>query len=257
MRRNFFFPFFIVFLLMPAGQAFAYHPLATEDAAVIDKGHYELEISQSVTEDPDENHVASGNYIPKAGLPGRTELDFTVPVIYGLRYRKENEEEGGYDKKASQGGFGDLELLAKWLSWSESKHIPASAVAGKVRFPSGDSRKGLGEPKASYETLYALSKTLKRLILHANIGWRFNLNEDDDLLLRTAADYEFTEKWHAVLEWDGRVNHRGANHSEGSGILTGLIWEIHPRVTADTGIRVGLDDEEDRFQLTTGLTFPF
>lgn len=257
MTQKIFSVFLAACLLLPAGQASAYHPLAAEDAAVIDAGHYELEVSHDLAEDADENHAVTGNYIPKIGLPGRLEIDFTVPVIYAFRYRKDNEDEGGYDKKASQGGFGDLELFGKWLAWNETQYLPSSALAGKVRFPSGNSRKRLGEPKAGYETLYTVSKTLKHLILHANIGWSFDCDADDELLLRAAADYRLTEKWHAVLEWDGRVVCHTASNSQGSGVLAGVIWEINKHVTADAGVRAGLDDEEDRFRLTTGLTFPF
>lgn len=243
-------------LALSAGNSLAYHPLASEDAAVIDPWRFEFEISHDVLQDADENHAVIAGYVPKIGLPGRVELDLSVPVIYAYRTRK-TEEDGGYEKKTSQGGFGDLELLAKWLAREESNRLPGSALAGKIRFPSGDFERGLGEPKAGYQVLYAASKSYGAFLWHGNLGWDFNLDASDTLLFRTALDYEFYTRLHAVLEWDHRTDFEPGSGSDEAGILAGLIWNASANFSLDAGVRAGLIDTEDRFRLTTGITFYF
>lgn len=135
--------------------------------------------------------------------------------------------------------------------------MPAQAVAGKVRFPSGDADRGLGEPKAGYQILYALTKTIKRFIWHGNIGWDFVRRSDDGLILSTALDYELVKNIHAVLEWDGQTDFHANTDGDGSGLLVGFLWNAAEWVTVDVGFRTGLSHEEDRFKLTSGLTFYF
>lgn len=72
-------------LLLEPVAVHAYRPLVTEDGAVMEANHFELEIANDYLENSDENHSVEGTFVPKVGLFGRTELNLTIPVIYSLR----------------------------------------------------------------------------------------------------------------------------------------------------------------------------
>lgn len=241
-------------MFLMSSNLYAYRPLATEDASVAETGHYEIEIGHNVIKNAGGFYGVNGSYTLIGGFFQRFELDFGVPVIYSQE--RETEGADGNIKKVSQGGAGDLELLGKFLINEESRFIPATVFAAEIRFPSGDAEKGHGESKAGYEILYGVTKTYKDLTFHANLGWEFVLGGQDSLLVRTAVDYKFYEKWHIVLEWD-----RDCSFEEGvrdpSGILGGIIWDVNEHVAFDAGVRAGLHHHDDRFNITVGFTFAF
>lgn len=207
-----------------------------------------------MVKDADGFYGVSGTYTLIGGFFQRVELDFGVPVVYSQE--RETEGEDGNIKKVSQGGFGDLEVLGKFLVNEEDGFIPATVLAAEIRFPSGDASKGHGEPKAGYKILYGATKTYKKLTWHGNIGWDFVLDSKDSLTLSTALDYEFYEAWHVVVEWDRDCSFE-KEIRDPSGILGGLVWDVNDHVTFDFGVRAGLHHEDNRFNLTTGFTFHF
>jgi len=248
---------FLLLLILAVPDACAYYRTQnTELAAVLPAGRFQLETGLNYMETADETHAVEGIYIPKAGLPGNTEIDLAVPVDFASRYKKEDEN-GDYAKKATHSGFGDLELLGKWQAVKESRFLPAAAAAGVVRFPSGNPEKGLGLPKAGYRLLAIASKSYRRLAWYGHASWEFVLDGDDALWLSTALEYEVIPKWYAILECDGQTDFVGSSAGDGLGVLAGVYWEINPHVMLDAGVRAGLASEDDRFVLSTGATFTF
>jgi hypothetical protein len=135
----------------------AYHPFATEDAAVLHPLQFAAEIGHDYKETGDGDRSFAGNYTASSGLIRNIELDLTVPVIYHLEKEKNGD-----------GGAGDLDLRAKLGLIPEKKWRPAFTFAGSVIFPTGDANRNLGSPKTNYRALSVWTKTAGRLTAHAN-----------------------------------------------------------------------------------------
>jgi hypothetical protein len=229
--------------------------MATEDAFVLEAGKPEVEIGHDYAEAGDHARSFEGIYTVKAGLPQRLEINFTTPVVYRLADRI---EEAGEDEEDDirESGAGDLQLLGKWNFIGERGFRPAAALVGLVNFPSGDTERGLGEPKAGYEVLGVLSKSAGPVLLHLNTGWSFVNDAPDSVILRAGADWAIHPKFSVVAEWDGSFDFE-PEEGEISGVLGGFIWRVHERVALDLGARAGTTSEDENFRLTAGATIGF
>lgn len=232
-------------VLLVSGLAFpahALHPLATDDAATVEAGAFELELSADQVRDDDASFKATSLAV---GL--RHGLSPTVDIGLGTSWSH-------FDLGSSSGsGLSDSDLSLKWRFFEQGPLqltlIPA------ITLPTGDEHDGLGSGEVSYGTTVAASWDLGAdLNLHGNLGLsreNFDGGHDTPLFASMAVTGHVNSSWLLAAE-------AGATHYDGDAnpafATLAAVYSLSPASQVSFGYRFGLNDEHGDQLLTLGLT---
>jgi hypothetical protein len=146
-------------LLACAADAFAAHPLLTEDAGTQGARRFELELGNTWTRDGGERAYEFGPQLSYGVLPN---LDGIVrPTWTALRT-------AGDGATTTARGAGDTAIDVKWRFY-EAGAVSVATRAG-IGAPTGDAARGLGAGGTTYHVLAAVTVDAAPLALHANLG---------------------------------------------------------------------------------------
>ncbi len=238
-------------MIFYASSSFAYRPLATEDAGVAGKGAAQLEMSWDHSEWWNNDQENSFLFVPIYGLTRRIELSCEIP--YMIHHPKEGE---------SHDGFGDVNLVGKFLLFEETAVRPSTVLKGVLKTSSGDKEEGLGSGTTDYSVVAAFSKNFSLLAIHAMLGFTDTEKTTDQdtrdiYLYGIALDYGLTEKWHLVTEFSGNRHPDRQSDDDPKGILLGVTYKVNENVTWDGAVRWGLNDSVPDWNITTGVSLTF
>lgn len=234
----------LVFIM--AGSLYAYRPFITEDAGVAGKGVAQLEVSWDYMdwENGDTENVLL--LVPIYGITERIELSAEMPYLF-------HEEEDG---------IGDINLVGKFLMISETDRLPAFALKGVIKPPTGDEDKGLGSGDWDYSIVLVASKGFSRFTFHSMLGYTFvGDNGDENIrdihLYGFAVDYGLTEKFHIVSEISGNRHPDRTIDKDPLSCLIGFTYQISEKIVLDSGVRYGFNDAVPRWNYTLGVSITF
>ncbi len=133
----------VVCLLLQAAQAFAAHPLITDDTLTQGKGNTQIEVSYRYAHDNDDG-VKTQTQQPQVqlsyGIIDPLDLIVTVPYLFV------RTEQGG--NKTSVDGIGDITAALKWRFLGDKERFQF-AIKPSLTFPTGNEEKGLGIGQSS------------------------------------------------------------------------------------------------------------
>lgn len=241
----------LLFIIFP-GNIFAYRPLGTEDAGVAGKGVAQTEVSWDYLkwENDDKEQVLM--LVPIYGLTEDLELSVEIP------YLVHNPDVGD-----SEEGVGDVNLVAKYLLIQEGDRNPAFTIKGVVKLDNGDEGNGLGSGNKDYSLFAVVSKTLGDITLHGMFGYTWIGDKEDDnlkdiTLYGIAADFEVTESFHVLAEYNGnRHPDRTAEEDDPRNALAGVTCKVSDNLTLDAAYRWGLSDSVPDWSTTLGASITF
>ena len=140
--------FFLCYWLVSCfGLAYAGRPLATDDAGVVDKGHFEMEAGLEYANQTDKEVGLS--LVIKRGMLDNLDLGIEIPYTFI-----------DFAEGATSDGFGDINLSAKLNLLKEQDNLPAMAVSFQLKTDSGNDDKSLGTGKREYAVNYIASKSI-------------------------------------------------------------------------------------------------
>lgn len=230
------------FLAAFAGPALADRPLQTEDTGTLEPGKPQVEVGLDYARNPDDKAWTAKATL-NLGLLPRLEGKLEIPIILLEP-----------DDRRSRGGFGDVEIGAKYRFVDEAPRVPAVLGALAIRLPTGDEDRGLGEADVDVRLLAGASKAFGPATLTGNGGYTF-ITRDRDLdtvLLRGSLEYELTKAWTLVGEV---VSALGIDRARDEAVLrVGAVWSASARVRLDGGIGFGLSGASPDVLVTVGLT---
>ena len=153
----------------------------------------------------------------------------------------------------ARAGAGDTLLGLKYRVLDETPSVPALLGGLTLRLPTGDASRGLGAEGVDVGALVAVSKTLERLVLTANLGHTFvtRARDQDFWTLAVSADYRVGETWSVVAETVATL----ARAADTAVIRAGALWHAAPTLRFDGAIGVGLTRATPDVHLTVGVTF--
>jgi len=236
----------ISFLCLPQGHAG--RPLTTDDAWTVEKGKFQLETGFEAARQDNRDWEYAPSLALSYGLSERADLG----IGSGYTFLDPKEEE-------RVDGLSDTEVKLKYRLMDEKGWVPAFALAGKVKFPTASSSKGLGSGAADFTINAAATKNLsKQLALHLNLGYTFmGDGGDNELNYSIAAQYVLAEKLGLGGEIVGGNNLNGRKGDDPFSWLVGAYYLITDNVVWDAGVEKGMNSAAPDFRLMTGLTLFF
>ena len=235
-------------LLACAADAFAAHPLLTEDTLTQGAGKFELELGNTWTRDGGERAYEFGPQLSYGVLPN---LDAILrPTWISLRT-------AGDGATTTARGAGDTAVDVKWRFY-EAGAVSVATRAG-IGAPTGNAARGLGAGRATYHVLAGASVDAAPLALHANLGY---MRARGDALTRhdlfhasTAAVVTIDSGWQLLL-YDIAVdtNPERAQSTPSVIVRIGAIYTVRPGCDVDFGYQAPLNHAAPARVLLAGLT---
>ncbi len=242
-----------------ATQAWAAHPLITDDTGTQGRGRFQLEINgQSDTDKEVEGGVTtkstSGQVmtILSSGIAENTDLVLSLP------YQWSKVEEDGVTI-SDENGIADATAEIKWRFF-EREGLSFALKPG-IRFPAGNDDKGLGAGRTGYQAFFIGSKEAEPWEFHTNLGYIRNenrVNQAEDIWHASlAATYEVREDLKLVGNIGVERNRDNAARNDPAFLLGGAIYSFSESFDVDFGVKYGLTSSETDWSFLAGTTFRF
>lgn len=253
-KDSFFLISTLVTILLFAGNAYASHPLITDDTGTQGKGHVEFETGveyghekeSGVTEDTTE-------IVPVLayGITDTMDIELCVP------YQFTRVKEAGM--KTTEDGFSDVEIDLKWCFYE--KDGLSFALRPLISFPTGDNEKGLGAGKVGYSLLLFITKEIKPLSIDVNLGYKRNenkLDEREDIWHASLSPrFEVAKGINVVADIGMETNPDKSSDTHPVFLLGGIIYSISKHLDMDIGLKGGLNKPETDYSILAGITFRY
>lgn len=261
MKRKNFIPVILMTLLVAfimSGNAFAMHPLITDDAGTQGGGKFQVEINGQYDHD-----IQNGVHSKVTGVNAILTYGVvdSVDFVVGVPYLFINEKNIAASTSTSNNGISDPSLQLKWRFYE--KDGLSLALKPGVTLPAGDEDKGLGNGKSTYSLFFIASKEFKPWAFHVNLGYIKNDNKLGDK----------KEVWHASLAGEVEMV-RDLKAVANVGIeknpveipgaafnrvfaLGGLIYSVSRHLDLDAGVKFGLTNAVPDYSILSGLTVKY
>jgi hypothetical protein len=227
--------------------SFAARPLATDDAGVVDKGHFEVESGLEYANQQDKEVALS--LVIKRGVFDNLDLGIEIP------YKFIDFGQGG-----KTDGFDDIKIISKYNFLEERDAFPAMSVSFSLKTDCGNDDKSLGTGEKEYTINTILSKSLDKVAMHFNLGYTIkdNLpgqNLRDVLTYGLAAEYPLNDKLNLVAEITGENERRGDFDDNPMSGLIGFNYSLNEIISYDMGFDFEISEASPDFKITIGFTF--
>ncbi|MFN3921942.1 MAG: transporter [Caldimicrobium sp.] len=260
----------LMFMVLFTANLFAAHPLITDDSGTQGKGKFQLEITSEFTYDKEKvysDEKESKVIIKEHGKEIATVLTYGVTeyvdVILNMPYQwKKVKEEGKVVSDVR--GISDISLELKWrvFDWKGWNF----AIKPGLLFPTGNEKKGLGNGRVSYSSIFIVTKEINPWAFHFNLGYTHNnykLKQDREEKrkgiwhISAAGEVEVIKNLKLVGDIGVERNPEKKSKTHPAYILGGLIYSISENLDLDLGIKGGLNKPEVDFSFLAGLTWRF
>ena len=232
-------------LLAPL-DAFAAHPLVSDDPGTQGNANWQFELNAEETSKQDENgHHQMWNATLTRGFGERVDVYVNAPYTH-LQTR--TDENGA--------GFGDVEIGMKWRFVERG---PLSlALKPMATMPTGNDRRGLGTGRVGTGATLLAQIDVSRFSFLANAGMTYQPNRQGDLTaiwaFSGAAIYKAAGTLQIVADIGTSRNAESGAGANPAFVIAGAIYSPKPWLDLDIGYRHGLNDQTYRHSVMGGLT---
>lgn len=240
-----------VFLLLTFVNSYAAHPLITDDAGTAGKNGVQIELAGEYSIEK-ENGVKEKAF--ETGITLTYGILDPLDIVLGVPYQYISSEAG--DVTTSENGLSDISLQLKWRFLKSG--IFNFALKPGISFPTGDEEKGLGTGKIGYSGYLISTIEMKSFAFHINAGYIRNNNKADEekniLHGSLACEYSINDSFKIVANTGFETNTDKEADEHPAFILGGVIYKINDKLSADGGIKFGLNKPETDYTFLAGLT---
>jgi hypothetical protein len=237
-------PFIII--LLTNILLFAGHPIITEDAKLIGRNRFQIELTPEFFNNVNLFSIS-------------TPIRFT----YGLSSMLDVEIETSYDyfsqsdELSTSMGFTDLSIGSKW-SITESNGFGFVLNPG-ISIPIGDYKTGFGSGSVGFNLSLLVSKEINEdVTFHFNTGYEQNENKIDERTqiwyTSLASEILFYNNLIGVLEIGTEINRDKSGGGNTTFITGGIIYSITEGVDLDFGLKKGINSLDTDYAILTGVT---
>lgn len=248
------FPLGLLTLLFCATNAFATHPLITDDTGTMGTGKAQLELNGEYGHDKEDG-------ITFTKTEGAAFLSYglsdAVDLVIGLPYQHLRVKEA--DTTMTENGISDTAIEVKWRFF---EHDDLSlAIKPGLTLPTGDDDRGLSSGKTTYSLFFIASKEMDPWAFHLNLGYIRNentLDEEKDIWHASiASSLALTEDLRAVANIGVEKNPVKLTGNDPAFFLAGLVYALSEEFDLDCGIKYGLTNPETDYTVLAGVTWKF
>lgn len=249
-----------IFILFSAGNAFALHPLITDDAGTMGKGKAQIETGGQYSYDKE--HIEDG--VTRKIQGGQVSATLTyglvdgVDLVLGIPYLwSKTREDDAVTFRTD--GFSDVSFDLKW----RFHEIDGWGFALKpgITVPTGDDDRELGTGGVSYRLYGIVTKEMEPWAFHMNIGYARNENtlEQEKNLWHAsiAAEVEMVKSLKAVADFSLDRNTTKGSDTPLTYVIGGLVYALSEKVSIDGGVKIGLTRPSVDITYLLGLTMKF
>lgn len=235
-------------------QAFAIHPLITDDTGTQGKGKFQLEVNGEFANENEDGAKANTTKISTTLSYGIVDdIDFMLGVPYQfIRIKAEGAT-------TAENGISDISLELKWRFFE--KGGLSLALKPGMSFPAGDEKRGLGSGKTAYSIFFITTKEIEPWAFHLNLGYirnENNANERENLWhASVAAQVEALKNLNLVANVGLERNTDRLVDTPPAFVLGGLIYSVSETFDIDFGIKGGLNKPETDYSVLAGITCRF
>jgi hypothetical protein len=228
--------------------AFAAHPLVTDDTTVQGLGGRQLEVNvdRSVSHGTNFSDLAANATLT---LGWSDNLDVAYNGLW-LRHQVA-ESPVSYNR-----GLGDASVFMKWRTYSEDR--VSAALKPVIYFPVGDHDKGLGSDRVRLGLTGIGAWNDEGWSLLGNFGYFDNANKDSKRTSIWSGSSAFvlglTDKLRGATELGGASNSDPTAKKYPLFANFGLIYSATEKFDLDVGYKKGLNDAEVKFSFGAGAT---
>jgi hypothetical protein len=252
----------LVFLTtISAGQAFAAHPLITDDTGTQGTGKAQLEFFLEYGHDSEGGITTKSLVAPAIPLMSYGITD-TVDLVFGVSFLRIETTQDGV--MATESGISDSSVQLKWRF--HEKDGWSVALKPGVTLPSGDEDKGLGNGQASYSAFFIITKHMAPWLFHVNVGYlrnEYKVSADEDAgrndlwHISLASEVEIISGLKAVANIGMERNPDKSSNNDPAFVLGGVIYALTEDLDLDAGIKAGLNRPEIDITFLTGVAKRF
>jgi hypothetical protein len=256
----------LIFALFFSGNAYAAHPLITDDTGTQGKGKIQIEInSEFSTDQEQENGLSVKEKGSEAGSTLSYGITDNIDLVVGMPLQWYTVKEGGVTV-ADESGFGDMGIELKWRLIEAEEGGISLALKPGLSIPTGDEHKGLGNGALTGGVTLIATHEGRLGALHCNLG--YNRNEygitentetarNDIWHASLAAELNLTDKIRSVANIGVETNEDKASTLHPVFFIGGLICSIDENLDIDLGLKCGLNDAETDTAFLAGLAARF
>jgi hypothetical protein len=241
----------IVSLLIYSTNAFAAHPLITDDTGTQGKGKIQIELNSEYGVEKENGAKEKTIQIASTFTYGLID---NLDLIAGIPYLFNNTEADGETTKEK--GISDVSFETKWRFYEISDF--SFAVKPGISFPTGDDKKGLGSGKVGYSGLLISTINLEPFVFHINLGYTRNENkfeEEKNLWnVSAACEYLIIKNLRLVANIGMEKNTEPDSSDNPAFILGGIIYTVKDNIDLDAGFKYGLNKPETDYSILAGIT---
>ncbi len=236
----------LVFLL--SANAFAAHPLITDDTGTQGAGRFQFEINAEHSNDNGSTGTALSATL-SAGLLENLDVVIGFPYIF----LREKDETGNWNREQ---GVSDLSLALKWRFY-EHEGL-ALALKPGVTLATGDEDKGLGDSRPTYSLFFIGTKERGPFSVHLNLGYIANQKAIRDIWhYSLSGEYAAAERFKIVANLGGETNPDRESGVHPLFALGGMIYKVTEGLDIDFGVKTGLNRAEADYTLLAGIALRF
>lgn len=233
--------------------SYAAHPLITDDTGTQGKGKFQLELNSEYGVDKEDGVTTKVFEFAPTLSYGLTD---NIDIVIGVPYQHIKVEDTTTVKES---GVADSSFEIKWRFFE--KDGLSLALKPGVSIPTGDENKGLSAGKVGYSAYLIVTKELKPVNLHLNIGYLRNENKFDERKniyhASIAGEYEATEKLKIVANIGTETNPDKTDNTAPSFALAGFIYSVTENLSIDAGYKFGLNTPEVDNTYLLGIALKF
>lgn len=244
--------------------AFAAHPLITDDTGTQGKGKSQIEVNSEFNYDKEKSEEVvtkeTGGEVATIFSYGAIE---NVDIILGLPYQWKKVKEDG-EVTSDNKGISDASLEIKWRFFE--KDGLSLALKPSLTFPTGDENKGLSDGRMSYGLLFIATKETEPWGFHFNLGYTrkgYKLEADKEANRKDiwhvsfASTYEIIKDLKLVADIGVERNPAKASTTHPAYLIGGLIYSIKENFDVNFGVKTGLNKPETDRAVLAGIAFRF
>lgn len=253
-------------MLCCTAQAYAAHPLVTDDTGTQGKGAFQLELTREFSWNKISDVAAK---VEESGSEAATVVSYglsdKVDIVVGLAFQWYRVEENSF-VAADDSGIGDLAVELKWRCYESNASGFSLALKPGITLPTGDEERGFGTGKITGGAVVIATKEAGPLTIHANAGYthnEFQLQEDeassnkDIWHASLAGEYALSEKLRAVADIGIETASEKGSGTHPAFLLGGLIYSVSDNLDLDLGVKGGLNDAETDTTMLVGMAVRF
>ncbi|NHQ59290.1 transporter [Chlorobium sp. BLA1] len=250
--------FFLLLLL--SANAYAAHPLITDDTDTQGRGKFQIEINTGFAADnrnggTEKEQSTDANTALSFGVADNIDLIAALPqkwLLISVNGSTAQDERG----------IGDMTIEMKWRFLEDETTGLRLALKPGFSLPTGNAEKGLGSGARS-ESLTLMATREGRLgALHCNLGYSRNETDDDNTRnniwhASVATEINVMGDLRAVLNTGIETNEEKGSATHPAFLLGGVIYAVSENLDLDLGLKCALNKAETDRTFLVGLASRF